>query len=71
MTYEELKDDIHRRFVIVYSYSKMSYLKGNGFLYLFKCFNEGKRCNFYIYDKTPQIQIALKEFNLKEHCNNN
>jgi hypothetical protein len=37
----------------------MFYLKDKGFRYLFKCFNEGSRCNFWVFDATPEIREAL------------
>jgi hypothetical protein len=34
----------------VSAYDAMFYLKDKGFRYLFKCFNEGSRCNFWVFD---------------------
>ena len=58
-TQEEITASIRERFIIVYSCRKMLYLKDNGFRYLFKCFNEGSRCNFWVFDATPEIREAL------------
>ena len=61
-TQEEIQKSISDRFIIVYSCRKMLYLKDNGFRYLFKCFNEGCRCNFWVFDVTPEIRESLGEY---------
>ena len=61
-TQEEIQRSISDRFIIVYSCRKMLYLKDNGFRYLFKCFNEGCRCNFWVFDATPEIRESLGEY---------
>lgn len=61
-TQEEIQESIRKRFIIVYSCRKMLYLKDKGFRYLFKCFNEGSRCNFWVFDATPEIRQALAEY---------
>lgn len=61
-TQEEIQKSISERFIIVYSCRKMLYLKDNGFRYIFKCFNEGCRCNFWVFDVTPEIRQALSEY---------
>jgi hypothetical protein len=58
-TQEEVTKSIRERFVIVYSCRKMCYLKDNGFRYLFRCFNENSKCNFWVFDSTPEIRQAL------------
>jgi hypothetical protein len=40
----------------------MLYLKDNGFRYLFKCFNENSKCNFWVFDATPEIREVLAEY---------
>ena len=62
MTQEELQKSIRERFISVYSCRKMLYLKDNGFRYLFKCFNDGSKCNFWVFDATPEIRQALNEY---------
>jgi hypothetical protein len=62
MTQEELQKSIRERFISVYSCRKMLYLKDNGFRYLFKCFNDGSKCNFWVFDVTPEIRQALNEY---------
>ena len=61
-TQEEITESIRERFIIVYSCRKMLYLKDNGFRYLFKCFNENSRCNFWVFDATPEIREVLAEY---------
>ena len=61
-TQEEITESIRKRFIIVYSCRKMLYLKDNGFRYLFKCFNENSRCNFWVFDSTPEIRQALSKY---------
>lgn len=62
MTDEEFTNDLRSRFIYVYSGRKMLYLRKNGFRYLFKCFNEHSKCNFWVYDATKEIGKALDEY---------
>jgi hypothetical protein len=61
-TQEDVKKEIRERFIICYSCRKMLYLKSKGFRYLFKCFNEQSRCNFWVFDATPEVRQALSEY---------
>ena len=61
-TQKEIQESIKERFIIVYSCRKMLYLKDNGFRYLFKCFNEGSKCSFWVFDATPEIRQALSKY---------
>jgi hypothetical protein len=62
MTKYEQKNNTSDRFIIVYSLRKMIYLKENGHYYLFECFNKNSKCNFWVFDMTPEIKVALSEY---------
>lgn len=62
MIHDKFKKSISERFIICYSCRKMLYLKENGFKYLFKCFNEASKCNFWVFDATPAIRESLDKY---------
>lgn len=70
MTKYEQKNKIKERFIIVYSWQKILYLKELGFIYLFKCFNEKSHAPFWVYDVSPEIRKALDNYKRPNEENN-
>lgn len=62
MTRYEQINKTSDRFLIVYSLRKMIFLKDKGFYYLFECFNRNSKSNFWVFDMTPEIKEALKQY---------